>query len=148
MAAGLIEKLTNIFMPLDEMDETQEHGGRSREAKELSGEQERRAAGVHLHAVGATPFKVFVHSPLSFDDVKSYADYLRVGVVVIVNYQQVDVIVQQKMSDFLNGVCYIMDGAVQRISEQVTVYAPTGASVDKELAGFAVPLYSKRERAF
>ncbi|HWR40562.1 MAG TPA: cell division protein SepF [Patescibacteria group bacterium] len=144
MAAGLIEKLTNFFMPVEEADYAEDHG-RAKESKDMLVDSERRA-GMRLHTVGVVPFKVFVHAPESFDDVKSYADYLRVGVVVIVNYQQVDILVQQKMSDFLNGVCYIMDGAVQRISEQVTVYVPTGATVDKELCAFAVPTYSKKTR--
>ena len=143
MAAGLIEKLTNFFMPLEEAEPTNGSLSRGKESRDLLTDPERRT-GMRLHTVGAVSFKVFVHTPTSFDDVRSYADYLRVGVVVIINYQQVDVLIQQKMSDFLNGVCYVMDGAVQRISEQVTVYAPTGVAVDRELCAFSVPVYSKK----
>ena len=144
MAVGFIEKLTNFFMPVEEMVPVENSVSRGTDPKDLLTDAERRA-GLRLHTVGTSSFKVFVHAPASFDDVKSYADYLRVGVAVIINYQQMDASIQQKMSDFLNGVCYILDGAVQRISDQVIIYAPTGVTIDKELCSLPIPTYIKRK---
>ena len=44
----------------------------------------------------------------------------------LVNYEQVMESEQRRISDFVNGVCYISDGSVSMISDKIFLYMPPG----------------------
>lgn len=131
MAVGLIEKLTNFLMPVEETVMT-----------EVAIAKERKAHLRLQHAQSA--MKVYVGSPVTFDDVKVLADYLKISTSVIVNFELVDDKVQQRINDFLGGLCFITGGTTERVSENMLIYVPANVEIDKELCSFAVPTYSKR----
>ncbi|HWR43814.1 cell division protein SepF [Sporomusa sp.] len=139
MALGLIDKLTNFLIPVDEEAVAPERA-EVPVTKDAAQENERRPK-LKVHSQPAGNLKVIVDLPTSFDDVQTYADYLRNSIAIVVNYQQVDIATQQRMSDFLNGVCYILGGSVQRISEQVVLYAYANIEVDKKIFAYSVPTY-------
>lgn len=45
------------------------------------------------------------------------------------NYEKVDFAEQRRICDFVNGVCYVMEGEARRISETMVLYVPDGVSV-------------------
>lgn len=140
MALGLMDKLANFLIPLEEEMAAPEKLETSA-AKEVPVLETERRPKLKVHSQPTGNFKVFVDLPTSFDDVQQYADNLKSNVAVIVNYQQVDAATQQRMSDFLNGVCYVLGGSVQRISEQVMLYTYAAIEVDKKIFAYSVPTY-------
>lgn len=147
MALGLMDKLANFLIPMEEdgvtpAPEKQQAPAAVKEAAEPEREREReRRPKLTVHSQPAGHLKVCVELPTSFDDVQQYADYLKNNVAVIVNYQEVDEATQVRISDFLNGVCYILGGSVQRVSEQVILYAYANIEVDKKIFAYSVPTY-------
>lgn len=140
MALGLIDKITNFLIPVDE--EAAVSGKKDLPAeKETMAQDHERRPKLKVHSQSAGNLKVIVDLPTNFDDVQAYADYLRNSVAVVINYQQVDIATQQRMSDFLNGVCYILGGTVQLISDQVVLYAYANIEVDKKIFSYSVPTY-------
>lgn len=131
MANGLIDKLTNFLMPMEETVMT-----------EIAIAKERKAHLRLQHVQSA--MKVYVGSPMKFDDVKVLADYLKIDTAVIVNFEFVDEQVQQRINDFLGGLCFVTGSATERVSENVLVYVPANVEINKELYSFSVPTYSKR----
>jgi cell division inhibitor SepF len=140
MALGLMDKLANFLIPLEEEMVAPEKLETSA-AKEVPVQETERRPKLKVHSQPTGNFKVFVDLPTSFDDVQNYADNLKSNVAVIVNYQQVDAATQQRMGDFLNGVCYVLGGGVQRISEQVILYTYAAIEVDKKIFAYSVPTY-------
>ncbi|VBB08732.1 Hypothetical protein LUCI_4010 [Lucifera butyrica] len=134
MAVGLIDKLTNFLMPVEETETVMTEVPVAREKK----------THLKLQPVSSS-LKVFVGTPGSFDDVKVLADYLRAGTSVVVNYEHVDEAIQQRIHDFLTGLCYVIGGLAERISENVLIYTPANVDVSKELYSFAVPTYVKKK---
>ena len=57
---------------------------------------------------------------------------------VIVNYELVERAEQQRISDFVNGVCYVTDGRVEQISERIILYMPEGVDAEAAIAGYAM----------
>jgi cell division inhibitor SepF len=131
MAGGLIDKLTNFLMPVEETVMT-----------EVAIAKERKAHLRLQHAQSA--MKVYVGSPVTYDDVKIFADYLKINTAVIVNFELVDDKIQQRINDFLGGLCFITGGTTERISDNMLVYVPADVEINKELYSYAVPTYSKR----
>lgn len=132
MALGLIDKLTNFLMPIE--DETEK-------VSELPSVHERKT---HLKVHSAAALRVYIGSPASFDDVRYYADQLCTHIAVIVNYDSVDDVTQQRIADFLNGILYAVNGSAQRISDTVQIYLPSGVEASKELFSYSVPTYIRK----
>jgi cell division inhibitor SepF len=131
LALGLIDKLTNFLMPVEETVPT-EHI--------TPGD---RRASLKVHSPAA--LKVFITAPQAFDDVRVCADCLKAHVAVLINFEDVDNVTQQRIGDFLNGVCVVTDGTSQRVSDTVVLYVPSSVDVNKEMYAYSVPAYNKKK---
>ena len=79
-----------------------------------------------------------INKPTKFEEVRIIADDLLEKNVVIVNYELVDSEEQVRISDFVNGVCYVTDGRVNPISDKIVLYTPNGVDTEAALAGYAM----------
>ena len=84
------------------------------------------------HAAGTrrTGTEVSVYSPRSFQDVVEIADALRSRQVVIVNLQNADRTLLQRVVDFTSGVAYTIDGKIQKLAEAIYLIVPAGVVVN------------------
>lgn len=80
---------------------------------------------------------VKINKPAKFEEVKTIADELLEKYAVIVNYELVDTAEQQRIGDFINGVCYATDGRVEQISERIMLYMPEGMDAESVISGYA-----------
>ena len=83
---------------------------------------------------------VKIYSPNNFDQVVGIADDILGKKAAVVNYERVAESDQRKICDFVNGVCYALDGAARRISDNIVMYVPIGVDVD-DAFGAAKSLY-------
>jgi len=74
--------------------------------------------------------QVSVYSPRSYQDVVEIADSLRNRQVVIVNLQNADRTLLQRVVDFTSGVAYTIDGKIQKLAESIYLVVPAGVSVN------------------
>jgi cell division inhibitor SepF len=74
--------------------------------------------------------EVSVYSPRSFQDVVEVADALRNRQVVIINLQNADRTLLQRVVDFTSGVTYTIDGKIQKLAEAIYLVVPAGVSVN------------------
>jgi cell division inhibitor SepF len=74
--------------------------------------------------------EVSVYSPRSFQDVVEVADALRSRQVVIVNLQNADRNLLQRVVDFTSGVTYTIDGKIQKLAEAIYLVVPAGVAVN------------------
>lgn len=134
MTIGLIDKLTNFIMPVEESVDLRDNQSVGR-----------RKPGLRVHSNNPSDMKMVVVLPLKYEDVKEYADYLTSGIAVIVNFSQVDAYLQQCMIDFLSGVCYVVGGSNERVAEQILIYVPASVAINKELYAYSIPTYVKHK---
>jgi cell division inhibitor SepF len=74
--------------------------------------------------------EVSVFSPRSYQDVVEIADSLRNRQVVIVNLQNADRMLLQRVVDFTSGVAYTIDGRIQKLAEAIYLVVPAGVVVN------------------
>lgn len=147
MAGGLIDKLTNFLMPMDEMpDKIVKEQPKEPEVNELAALRAKKAPHLRVHSQDQSVLRVMVATPQRYDDAQIYADQLKSRVAILINFESVDAAVQRSMIDFLNGVCYVINGNVQRVSDTILVYTPDQVDINKELFAYSVPAYSKAIR--
>jgi cell division inhibitor SepF len=77
---------------------------------------------------GGTEVSVF--SPRGYQDVVEIADALRNRQVVIVNLQNADRTLLQRVVDFTSGVAYTIDGKIQKLAEAIYLVVPAGVGVN------------------
>jgi len=74
--------------------------------------------------------QVSVYSPRAYQDVVEIADSLRNRQVVIVNLQNADRTLLQRVVDFTSGVAYTIDGKIQKLAESIYLVVPAGVAVN------------------
>jgi len=68
----------------------------------------------------------------SFDDARRAADGLKEGQQQIVNLEQTPADMAERITDFLNGATYALEGSVEKIGEQVYLFTPSSVTIDVE----------------
>lgn len=76
--------------------------------------------------------EVSVYAPRAFADVTEIADALRNRQVVIVNLQNADRTLLQRVVDFTSGVAYTIDGKIQKLAEAIYLIVPAGIMVNAQ----------------
>jgi cell division inhibitor SepF len=79
-----------------------------------------------------TSAKPFVVSPTGFNDVQQVADKFKRDQPVIVNLQGVDRDLSRRLIDFASGLCYGLEGDMERVADHVFLLTPHGAEVSDD----------------
>ena len=82
----------------------------------------------NLQLIKAPEFVMKVYTPADYNHINEIADDILAHKAVVVNYEYVHVEEQRRICDYIDGVCYAIDGAVTKISEKICLYAPAGIS--------------------
>lgn len=74
--------------------------------------------------------KVIVLEPTGFDDSQKVADHLRNNQPVVVNFETTDGEVMKRMTDFISGTIYAVNGSMKKIGRNILVCAPQNVDID------------------
>lgn len=73
--------------------------------------------------------KMVIYRPVSYEDTQNIIDNLKNRKPVIVNMENIEVDVAQRILDFISGACYAVDGRVHKVSSRIFVIAPANYDV-------------------
>lgn len=79
---------------------------------------------------------VVVLEPVDFNDSQKIADFLRSNQPVVVNFTNTDNVVAKRMTDFISGTVYALNGSMKKLGRNILVCAPKNVDID---AGVAEP---------
>ncbi len=82
----------------------------------------------NLQIIKAPEFVMKVYTPADYSQINGIADDILAHKAVVVNYEYVHTEEQRRICDYIDGVCYAVDGAVTKISEKIFLYVPAGIS--------------------
>jgi len=75
------------------------------------------------------PFKLVVIEPKAFDECPRLVDNLKAKKPVIINLEKLEADTARKIFDFLSGATYALNGNVQKISNNIFVFAPESVDI-------------------
>lgn len=143
---GMFSKLKDQFMDHDVYDDDEYE--EEMEDEEVEEERPRSAApaaprpAAPARNIGRTaaamptrqakPYTMVVVNPKSFSDCEKIADHLKASRPVVMNMEQTDQSIAQRIVDYVQGVMYALDGNIDRISESIYLCAPNTMSVSRE----------------
>ncbi|WP_246019751.1 cell division protein SepF [Bacilliculturomica massiliensis] len=85
-------------------------------------------------------FKMVVIEPKGFDESPKLVDNLKAKKPVIINLEKLESDTARKIFDFLSGATYALNGNVQKIANNIFVFAPenvdVSSTVDQKGVGF------------
>jgi cell division inhibitor SepF len=97
-----------------------------------TGSGERREDESTVRPVALPRSKPSALSPQSFSDAKVVADEFKKSVPVIINLQGLDRDLVRRLVDFSSGLCYGLDGHMEKIASQVFLLTPKSVEVSAE----------------
>lgn len=94
----------------------------------------RPRTGSAVRTVSAPPANPRPHhvSPTSFNEAQEVGDRFKEGQPVIVNLQDVDSDLKRRLIDFASGLCYALDGKVERVANGVYLLTPANVQVSED----------------
>ncbi|MDO4545136.1 MAG: cell division protein SepF [Bacillota bacterium] len=77
-------------------------------------------------------FKLVVIEPKGFDECSKLVDSLKSRKPIIVNLEKLDSDTARKIFDFLGGATYALNGNVQKVANNIFVFAPENVAIFAE----------------
>ena len=74
-------------------------------------------------------FRMVVIEPKNIDECRKLIDNLRANKPVIINLEKVETDLARKMFDFLSGATYALKGSIQRINQNIYLFAPHNVNI-------------------
>ena len=93
---------------------------------------QRPAASSSVRTVPSSGSRPHTVRPRRFDQAQEVADRFKEGQPVIVNLQDVERDLERRLIDFCSGLCYGLDGKMEKVANGVYLLTPANASVSAE----------------
>lgn len=92
-----------------------------------SSSKKQQSKVVNIHST--SQFKVVIMQPESFDDAQDICDHLKSKKPVVVNLEDIEKELAQRIIDFLSGSVYALDGNIQKVSNGIFLIAPNNVDI-------------------
>ncbi|MGI6664253.1 MAG: cell division protein SepF [Christensenellaceae bacterium] len=79
--------------------------------------------------------KMIIFQPSSYDETQSVIDRLRERKPVIVNLDEIEVAVAQRILDFISGAVYALNGDIKKAARNIFVVAPSNVEISTNPIG-------------
>jgi len=112
----------------DNEEESYGSGSKQEELLETNFQSKnKRGKVVNIHT--SSYMKVVVYQPDSYDDTQSIVDNIKNRKPVVVNLENLEIDLAQRVLDFLSGAVYALDGTIQKVARGIFVLAPNNVDI-------------------
>ena len=122
-------KFKDTLLGADDLEEDETSTSDSSTSYSVPTTTSRKPAALRLQTVRTHTVAVRTNAQV-FEDAKLAADGLKAGDQQIVNLEKASPHMAERIIDFLNGVCYALDGAVEKVGDKVYLFVPANVSVE------------------
>ncbi len=84
--------------------------------------------------------EVVVMRPTTYDEAQEICDHIKYKKPCIINLENMEHAIAQRIMDFISGACYTLDGNMQRVTNNIFLIAPENVDI---LGNFEAELKSK-----
>ena len=145
-----IDEVADVELTEDEIEEAKQQVIKEETArKPITGEFRPNAAsadipkaisiGKGVSLAGTNTFTLVVIEPKSFDECPKLVDSLKGRRPVVINLEKIETETAKKIFDFLSGATYALNGNVQKVANNIFIFAPEKVDIttnQEERGGF------------
>jgi len=128
-----LEEVPASSAPLERkpIDPRNSYASGRNDGKEAKEQKENRVVPMQNKniAPNASQFKMVVIEPKGFDECPKLVDNLKAKKPVIINLEKVESDTARKIFDFLSGATYALNGNVQKVANNIFIFAPENVDV-------------------
>ncbi len=111
------------------IDPRSSYGSARNEVRESKESKDTRVVPLTSKATGPNQFKMIVIEPKGFDECPRLVDGLKGKKPIIINLEKIDTDIARKIFDFLSGATYALNGNVQKVANNIFIFAPENVDV-------------------
>ncbi|MBP7331809.1 MAG: cell division protein SepF [Firmicutes bacterium] len=128
----IVDKVLNFMGFEEEVIEEEEKNVRvePREEqpwKKKKDKEKEKGTVISMHA--QRQIRVVVVEPGSFEEVKGITDNIKNRRPVIINLEQADAALAQRVVDFLTGATYALNGSMQKVGSGIFLFVPNNMDI-------------------
>lgn len=132
---GVLDKFRDLVGIGDEFDEDYDEDERitqieRQKVEPRSSYSKPKEKVVPMQKTSVTPFKMVVTEPEGFEQCPKLVDSLKQRKPIIINLEKIDSESARKIFDFLSGATYALNGNVQKIANNIFVFAPDNVDIN------------------
>lgn len=107
--------------------------------------QRNRDKVVGMYSQKSESLKMIVIEPKGFDECPKLVDSLKQDKPVILNLEELDQETARKIFDFLSGATYALNGNVQKVAENIFIFAPETVNISAAAEGGGFDFSGKQD---
>jgi cell division inhibitor SepF len=104
-------------------------GEQTRSFRTFSGGKDTPGASKVVNFQASVQMEVVVIQPESYDEAQDICDHIKSQRPVIINLENMERNVAQRIMDFVSGSCYTLNGNLQRVTNNIFIIAPENVDV-------------------
>jgi cell division inhibitor SepF len=91
----------------------------------------RKGAVLNLHS--GKNMRLIITKPREFSEAQQIVEHVKNRKPVLVNLEEAEKEESKRIIDFISGATYALDGNMQKVSQQIFVFAPAQVEVNAEI---------------
>ena len=142
MSRGLFNRILDVvgleeeeyeFEEDETMEEEENFYEDEPEAQEEPKASRRKQAKVTPFPSPSTKMKMVVYQPSSYEEAESIIDNLKARKPVIMNLDELELELGQRILDFVGGAVYSLGGDIKKVARSIFVVAPSNVDVAQNI---------------
>ncbi|MDD2552999.1 MAG: cell division protein SepF [Desulfotomaculaceae bacterium] len=127
----IVDKVLN-FMGFEDEDLLEEEKNLREEPREGQPVMKKKEKGTVISMHAQRQVRVVVVEPRSFEEVKGITDNIKNRRPVIVNLEQADANLAQRVVDFISGATYALNGSMQKVGSGIFLFVPNHMDISSD----------------
>lgn len=133
----IIDKFKTWFSIQDEYDEDDDDIQDEPREKEYISRNTHTSSSMYQSKVvplsqSNSKMEILSFTMLSYDMTEEVASYIKAKKPIIVNMEKLDKFQMLRTLDFLTGACYALNGSVEKITENIFIFAPEHVNINPD----------------
>jgi cell division inhibitor SepF len=93
----------------------------------------RKGTVVNLHTASSKNMRLVITKPYEFAEAQTIVEHIKNRRPVLVNLEDTEKDEAKRIIDFISGATYALDGNMQKVSQQIFIFAPAHVEVNADM---------------
>lgn len=142
--AGILERISNIFFQQEEVPDTSQEGQHNPtraawEEQDSSKKYSKKGNLISIPGRNQTSTEMILIKATNYEDLENIAQNIKERKIVVVNFEEMEKEVAQRMVDFLSGAAFALNGHPKKVSWGTFIFSSTNVDLSGQIMDTDIP---------